>query len=103
MKPKLYSDFEGFRLKHGLVLKILKLEYRIDIKYMLHKYHMVRAAAVASRRGATHVVFIWHVFDINSVFKFHTFYKTHHVSVIKPSNFEYSFGFIKSKPIAWLV
>ena len=56
------------------VLKRLKFEYRIKIKYMLHKYHMGRAAAVASRRGATHVVFIWHVFDINSVFKFQPFY-----------------------------
>ena len=60
-------------MKHGLVLKRLKFEYMINIKYMLHKYHMGRAAAVASRRGATHVVFIWHVFDMNSVSKFQPF------------------------------
>ena len=54
---------------------------------------MGRAAAVASRRGATHVVFIWHVFDMNSVFKFQHFFQLSHVSVAKPSKFEYSFGF----------
>ena len=55
------------------VLKRLKFEYRIAIEYMLRKYHTGRAAAVASRRGVTHVVFIWHVFDMNSVFKFQPF------------------------------
>jgi len=52
---------------------MLNFEFIIHIKDMLHKYHMGRAAAVASRRGATHVVFIWHVFDIISVFKFQPF------------------------------
>ena len=56
-----------------LVGKRLKFEYRINIKYMLHKYHMGRAAAGSNRRGVTHAVFIWHVFDINSVFKFQPF------------------------------
>ena len=55
------------------LIKSMKFEYRINIKYMPDKYHMGRAAAVASRRGAAHVVFIWHVFDINSVFKFQPF------------------------------
>ena len=55
------------------VLKRLKFEYRINIKYMLHKYHMGRAAAGACRQGATHVVFIWHIFDINSVSEFQPF------------------------------
>ena len=50
---------------------------------------MGRAAAVASRRGATHVVFIWHVFDD---FKF---VELNHVSALKPSKFEYSFGFTR--------
>ena len=100
MKPSCIRILKVSELKYDLVLKVLKFEYRINTKYMLHKYHMGRAAAVASRRGVTHVVFIWHVFDINSVFKFHTFYKTHHVSVIKPSNFEYSFGFTQ-KPVRY--
>ena len=60
-------------LKLGLVLKMLKFEYMIHIKYMLHKYHMGRAAAVASRRGAPHVACIWHAFGINHVFKFQPF------------------------------
>ena len=52
---------------------MLNFEYIIHIKYMLHKYHMGRTAAVASRRGETHVVFTWHVFDIKSAFKFQAF------------------------------
>ena len=37
---------------------------------MLHKYHMVRAVVVASRRGAANVVFMLHVSYISYVIKF---------------------------------
>ena len=57
-------------LKHSLVPKWLRFEYIIHIKYMLHKYPMGPAAAVASHRGAIQVVFMWHVFYMNCVFIF---------------------------------
>ena len=47
----------------------MKFEYIIYIKHTLHKFHMARAAAVASRRGATHVVFIWHMCYMIYVFE----------------------------------
>ena len=61
---------------------------------------MGRAAAVASCRGATHSVFIWHVFD-KLFIQNATFVELKHVSVLKPSKLAYSFGFGNSLPIAW--
>ena len=40
---------------------------------MLDKYHLCHAAAGSNRRGATHVVVMWHVCDINSVLKLQPF------------------------------